>query len=55
VRFSYSLKNRLVLCYGNCQFLLVKSLDLGKQIREILKDERLSARTQTYCALWSRT
>lgn len=26
-----------------------------KQIREILKDERLSARTQTYCALWSRT
>jgi ADP-ribose pyrophosphatase len=25
-----------------------------KQIREILKDERLSARTQTYCAMWSR-
>ena len=25
------------------------------QIRELLKDERLSARTQTYCALWSRT
>ena len=25
-----------------------------KQIREILKDERLSARTQTYCAMWCR-
>lgn len=26
-----------------------------EQIREILKKERLAARTQTYCALWSRS